>query len=94
MQRTVQQSSVPVSHRKRLPPDSQQHLQMTSHGLCQTIGAPLGNLLPSLFLTLFSKNTHFIECHSGKKIGLQFLDLNLQNTSEVLGVLLLNQRTM
>ena len=33
------------------------------------------------FLTLFfkKKNTHFlIECHSGRKIGLQFLDLNLQ----------------
>ena len=32
------------------------------------------------FLTLFfkKKNTHFlIECHSGRKIGLQFLDLNL-----------------
>ena len=33
------------------------------------------------FLTLFfkKKNTHLlIECHSGRKIGLQFLDLNLQ----------------
>ena len=34
------------------------------------------------FLTLFlKKNAHFfIECHSGRKIGLQFLDLNLQKT--------------
>ena len=42
----------------------------------------------SPFLTLFSKNAHFLECHSGRKIGLQFLDLNLQKT-EVLGLFFL-----
>ena len=42
------------------------------------------------FLTLFFKkkkknrHTHFlIECHSGRKIGLQFLDLNLQKNLEL-----------
>ena len=40
------------------------------------------------FLTLFlkkkKKNAHFfIECHIGRKIGLQFLDLNLQKNLEV-----------
>ena len=39
------------------------------------------------FLTLFFKkktHTHFlIECHSGRKIGLQFLDLNLQKDLEL-----------
>ena len=65
-----------ISH-KRLPPDGQQHLQ----GLCQTIGAPLRFSVWLTFLTLFFKKKNalfFIECHNGRKIGLQFLDLNLQ----------------
>ena len=38
------------------------------------------------FLTLFlKKNSHFfIECHSGRKIGLQFLDLHLLKNLELL----------
>ena len=33
------------------------------------------------FLTLFLKNAHFfVDCHTGRKIGPQILDLNLQKT--------------
>ena len=53
------------------PPHRKQHFQVTSLGLPQTTGAPLGFLFPSL-QTLFLKKkkisrTLLDKCHSGRK---------------------------
>ena len=71
-------------HSQSAPPHSKQHFQVTSLGLPQTTGAPLGFLFPSL-QTLFLKKKKnpayfLIECHSARKTGLQYLNLPVPNT--------------